>query len=256
MTTCILADIGNTSFRVAIWQDGHITKRLDLDLSGLDFFTRMFSAESGFDVRAVALASVATSQVTAQFAKSFARACPGAPLRVIAGDMPGLPLNFARGFTQKKQVGADRLANAMAAIALKKFPCVIADFGTALTVDGVNENGEFAGGMILPGMATLLNAMHIFTARLPQLEIPQKPFEKPFGQNTRDAMLAGVEHGYRGLAREAVQTLQRALCGKVSLLATGGMAGRAATAAGLEFEILPDLTLLGIAQVLDTGETP
>jgi len=100
----------------------------------------------------------------------------------------------------------------------------------------------------------MLDILHAQTARLPRLAVPPRPFGKPFGQNTRDAMLAGVEHGFRGLVRETVQTLQQALCGKCALLATGGMANRVATASGLGFEILPDLTLLGIAQIFQ-GES-
>ena len=255
--TGLVLDIGNTSCRIARYANGKITQRRDFsssnDANGREFFKKIMSHSRSFapfddkkNDMVVAIASVASPEPTAFYINLF----PPATVRVISGDMPGLPLKFAPGFTQKEKIGADRLANAMGAIALKKHPCVIADFGTALTVDGVNEKGEFIGGMILPGMATLLRAMHQNTARLPELNVPPKPFSKPFGQNTKDAMLAGVEHGYRGLVRETVETLQRALCGKCALLATGGMATRVATASGLEFEINPDLTLLGIAQVL------
>ena len=244
--TGLVLDIGNTSCRVAWYANGKITHRRDFSTHDAPSFTGRFDT-----VTNVAIASVASPETTAFFIDFF----KAANVRVISGDMKGLPLKLARGFTQKNKIGADRLANAMAAIALKKHPCVIADFGTALTVDAVNGDGEFIGGMILPGMATLLRAMHQNTARLPELEVPQKPFEKFFGQNTKDAMLAGVEHGYRGLVRETVQTLQQTLCGKCALLATGGMAGRVAPASGLDFEILPDLTLLGIAQVFKPGET-
>jgi pantothenate kinase type III len=205
----------------------------------------------GYSVPGIGIASVLTREETQEFIDFLHTFFPRAVVSLLSGDSSELPLKFAPGFTQKEKIGADRLANVMGAVAMKKHPCVIADFGTALTVDGVNEKGEFVGGMILPGMATLLHAMHQNTARLPDLKIPAEPFAKPFGQNTKDAMLAGVEHGYRGLVRETVAKMQDALCGKCTLLATGGMAQRVASASGLDFEILPDLTLLGIAQILN-----
>ena len=257
----IVVDLGNTSLRMALYMDGKIVERYDRVKQKDEirehvvqtFISKVEHYKKIAVINGIAIASVANPSHTDSAIKFFQTYFQGLPVRVISGDMKGLSVKLARGFTQKKKIGADRLANAMAAVALGKHPCVIADFGTALTVDGVNERGEFVGGMILPGMTTLLRAMHDYTAQLPELDLPPKPFEKPFGQNTKDAMLAGVEHGYRGLACGAVATLQNALGGKCTLLATGGMAKRVATTSGLNFEINPDLTLLGIAQVLHTG---
>ena len=253
----IVVDAGNTSFRMAVYAGGRIVNRMDFPYKPTSpkVANAAISLNKKFSVRGVAVASVQNARATREMVKFLLCAFPGAPVSVISGDMENLPLKIADGFTQKNKIGADRLANAMAAVALKKHPCVIADFGTALTVDGVNAKGEFIGGMILPGMNTMLFSLHIHTDLLPEIKAPPQPFEKPFGQNTKDAMLAGVEHGYRGLVRETVETLKHALCGKCPLLATGGMASRVAPATGLEFEILPDLTLLGIAQVFTPGKT-
>ncbi len=257
-TAALVVDIGNTSVRLALCESGKITRRFDGigAVAAKSFVAQLKVLRTRAAIHGIGIASVATPEMTQLWVALCQKVFPDTPVRILAGNMKKLPLKFAPGFTMKKRIGADRLANAMAAIALYRDPCVIADFGTALTVDGVNDKREFVGGMILPGMTTFLNALHTRTARLPALGVPPKPFTKPFGQNTRDAILAGLEHGYRGLVRETVRQLQDALGGNPRLIATGGMARRIAPASGLNFDINADLTLLGIAQLFNPQGTP
>ena len=92
-------------------------------------------------------------------------------------------------YPQPQRVGADRLANAAGAVAFYGAPCVVVDFGTAVTFDILSPDGNYVGGAIAPGLEAMTDYLHQRTALLPKISLIEPP--GPIGKSTRHAMLAG-----------------------------------------------------------------
>lgn len=147
-----------------------------------------------------------------------------------------------------KEVGADRLVNAVAVLAYyKKTPAIVVDFGTATTFDVVDEDGAFIGGVIAPGVNLSLNALHAAAAKLPKISI-RKP-EKAIGRNTVCAMEAGMYWGYIGLVKCMLEKISAELAVKPYVIATGGLGALFAKDIS-EIDIVDDeLTLRGLVSI-------
>ncbi|HZT23731.1 MAG TPA: type III pantothenate kinase [Verrucomicrobiae bacterium] len=162
-----------------------------------------------------------------------------------------LELNFrtVRGvgidYPRPETIGADRLANAVAAKQHFGAPVVVVDFGTAVTFDVVNAAGRYAGGVIAPGLAAMTDYLHEKTALLPRIRI--REIRSVVGKSTEQAMLIGAVHGYRGLVRELIAELKRALqAERLPVVATGGYAELMAAKLPEISAVKPDLTLEGL----------
>jgi type III pantothenate kinase len=132
-------------------------------------------------------------------------------------------LGIAIAYPNKKQIGADRLANAVALLRLYGAPVIGVDFGTAVTFDVVNARGEFAGGVIAPGLAAMTHYLHEHTALLPRIT-PREP-RAIIGKSTVGAMQVGAVIGYRGLVKEILAALRRQPgMARATVVATGGYA--------------------------------
>jgi type III pantothenate kinase len=125
---------------------------------------------------------------------------------------------------------------------------VVVDFGTAVTFDVVNRQGDYAGGIIAPGLAAMTTYLHEKTALLPQIRIHE--IEAVIGKSTEEAMLIGAVHGYRGLIRELLMGLKRELkCRRLPVIATGGYAALMAAKLPEITAVEPLLTLEGLRLV-------
>ena len=142
-------------------------------------------------------------------------------------------------------VGADRLANAVAAWAEFRAACIVVDAGSAVTVDAVSADGAFVGGAIIPGVALSARALAEGTALLPELEIAGS--EAAIGSSTAAAMASGVLRGLAGAVDRLVAEIGEELGGAGHVLATGGDAGRLAQLCRTKFEPRPHLALTGLA---------
>lgn len=125
-------------------------------------------------------------------------------------------------YPKPASIGADRLANAAAAVKLGSLPAIVVDFGTAVTFDVIDAGGRYLGGVIAPGLPTAAAALHERTALLPLTKIT--PITKSIGKNTSEAIRIGLLLGAAGLVRETVNRISRdAFPGKrPHVLATGG----------------------------------
>jgi type III pantothenate kinase len=151
-------------------------------------------------------------------------------------------------YPKPKSIGADRLANAIAARFHFGAPAVVVDFGTAVTFDVVNAKGNYAGGIIAPGLAAMTDYLHEKTALLPRIKI--REIESAVGKSTEHAMLVGAVHGYRGLVRELIGALKRELrAEKLPVVATGGYAKLIAAKLPEISAVRDDLTLEGLRLV-------
>jgi type III pantothenate kinase len=149
-------------------------------------------------------------------------------------------------YPHPRQIGADRLANAVGAAAYYGCPCVVVDFGTAVTFDVIGPQCTYLGGVIAPGLASMGDYLERNTALLPAID-PQEPAHA-IGTSTVEAMQSGAVYGYRGLAR-----LEEELGTRPAVVATGGDAALIARGVERIDHVDPDITLNGlrIAAVLN-----
>ncbi len=165
--------------------------------------------------------------------------------------------NLTIRYDNPKEVGADRIVNAIGAIAEYKTPMVIVDFGTATTFCVINDKNEYLGGAILPGIKISMSALFERTAKLPRIEIA-KPTHA-IGTNTVDSMQAGVYYGYVGGVDYTVSKIKEEL-GRddVTVIATGGLARMIAEDSKTIQHIDTKLTLKGLYTIYqqNRGEGP
>jgi len=159
---------------------------------------------------------------------------------------PRLNLGAGIDYPRPSTIGADRLANAAAARHLYGAPCVVVDFGTAVTFDILSPEGNYIGGVIAPGLEVMTDYLFQRTALLPRIR-PVEP-ASAIGRSTRAAMLAGAVYGYRGLVREILAQIRRELGAprRLHVVATGGYA-KLISARLPEIKLVhPHLTLEGL----------
>lgn len=162
---------------------------------------------------------------------------------LVKGDADlGIPIDYPN----KKQIGADRLANAVAASQLYGAPAIVIDFGTATTFDVIDRRGAYVGGIIAPGLNVMTDYLHEKTALLPRIQIHFP--RRVIGRSTVEAMYSGAIIGYRGLIKEVIAALHKELGGnkKIHIIATGGQAMLMAKVLPMIQEISPALTLEGL----------
>lgn len=162
------------------------------------------------------------------------------PIVVGPGVYPLLPIEVLR----PHEIGADLVANALAAYTRYKQTTVVVDFGTALTFTTVSETGKILGIAIAPGLKTAIRSLFANTAQLP--EVPIEVPASALGTSTTHAIQAGVVLGYEGLVRSLVSRIQSELEGNCIAVATGGLSGRIPALQDVFTDIVPSLTLEGI----------
>lgn len=132
-------------------------------------------------------------------------------------------LGFKIFYEQKENLGADRLVAAFAAVEKYGKPCIICDFGTAATIDAVNSKNEYLGGVIVPGMKTFADSLHLKAAKLPQVEIIKT--KSVFGKTSAGSIQSGVYFGYLGSVEKIIGQMIIELNEKPKIIATGGFSG-------------------------------
>lgn len=159
------------------------------------------------------------------------------------------PLPIGVDYPHPEQIGADRLCDAVGAVARHGAPVAVADFGTALTFDVVNARGAYIGGLIAPGLPLMSSYMHEKTAKLPEVDLTAGEIPA-WGDSTENAMRLGALHAHRGAVREIFAVIRKKVGRKTALCATGGYAARAVEGIKDCF-IEPDLTLFGLGCIWD-----
>jgi type III pantothenate kinase len=160
---------------------------------------------------------------------------------------PDSPIGCRIDYPQPGQIGADRLANAVAVISQGKAPAIVIDFGTAVTFDVISAEPAYCGGVIAPGLGAMTGYLTAKTALLPQIELHEP--RAAIGKSTVEAMQAGAVYGYRGLVREIVLRLKEEMGGDPRIIATGGDAALIARGLPEIDEVDPWITLEGLRQV-------
>jgi len=162
------------------------------------------------------------------------------PLIVEAGVKTGIRLSV----DNPRELGPDRVVNAVAAHHLYGGPAVVIDFGTATTFDVISKEGDYLGGAISPGVTISTEALFSRTAMLPRVELVRPT--QVIGRNTISAMQSGIIFGYIGLVEGMINRIEQELGSKVKVIATGGYAHLFAKATPRIKVINPDLSLVGL----------
>jgi type III pantothenate kinase len=242
----LLFDIGNTNTHLGLANSKRVVKQTDIPTTA--WFTGKASAllarfASKARVDGVALCSV-VPRITPLVRKAVRRLWNLPCLELSAKTLRGVGIDYPKPAT----IGPDRLANAVAARRRFGAPVVVLDFGTAVTFDVVNGAGDYVGGIIAPGLAAMTDYLHEKTALLPRIKIHE--VRRAIGRSTEEAMLIGAVHGYRGLIRELLGELKRALkTKKLPVVATGGYAKLIAAKLPEISLVEPNLTLEGLRLV-------
>lgn len=248
----LLSDIGNTHTHLGLASSKRVVKQLDIPTAewAAGSAERRVAAWVGSTyLEGVALCSVVpkiTPRVCAFTQRRWNLPC----LQLTPATVVGVGIDYPKPGT----IGQDRLANAVAVKHHYGAPAVVVDFGTAVTFDVVNRAGNYAGGIIAPGLSALTDYLHEKTALLPAIKI--REIRTVIGKNTRDAMLIGAVHGYRGLIRELLSELKQELnCGRLPVVATGGYARLIAAKLPEITAVEPLLTLEGLRLVFVKRKT-
>ncbi|MCK5428037.1 MAG: type III pantothenate kinase, partial [Anaerolineales bacterium] len=167
------------------------------------------------------------------------------PLIVGAGIRTGVKLNY----DNPREVGADRVVNAVAAHYLYKEQMIVIDFGTATSLEVVSADGDFLGGAVAPGIGISAEALFKQTAMLPRVELHSPG--QAIGKNTVAAVQSGLIYGYVGLIEGLVERMKRELDGDAKVIATGGLAPVIARETSAIDEVVPELTLVGLRLIYE-----
>lgn len=160
---------------------------------------------------------------------------------------PDLDLGVTIDYRDPREVGPDRLANAVAARHLVDGPAIVVDFGTATTVDVVTGDGHYLGGAIAPGLLTSTENLFRKAALLHRVAL--EPPENVIGRSTEDSLRSGIIFGAAGQVDEIVRRVIEELGGRPRVIATGGLADKIALFSKLIDVVEPDLTLLGLSLI-------
>ncbi|MGA9049495.1 MAG: type III pantothenate kinase [Dehalococcoidia bacterium] len=241
-------DIGNTNVTFGAFEGEHIkaTWRVSTAIHRMpdEYANLMLSLMERQGVKAAQIDEVVICSVVPPLLLIFEDVCKKymkkKPLVVEAGVKTGVRIDM----DNPREVGPDRIVNAVAAHHLYGGPVIVIDMGTATTMDVVAKGGKYIGGAIAPGIAISTEALFTRTAVLPRIELSLP--KKAIGRNTVAAMQSGIVFGYIGLIEGLITRIQAELDEKAKVVATGGFATLMVRATDLIDEVNPDLTLIGL----------
>lgn len=167
----------------------------------------------------------------------------------------GLKIGLKLRYENPKEIGADRIVNAVAAFAKyaeQKKPMIVMDFGTATTFCAILPEGDYLGGAIAPGIGISTEALTQRTAKLPRIELLVP--KKAICANTVSAMRAGIMYGYLGLIEGVVKHMKEELGGEAYVIATGGFANTMASGTDCIDVVDPLLTLDGLRIIYEKNQ--
>jgi type III pantothenate kinase len=250
------ADIGNTNITVGIF-DGEKLKATWRIATGVHRMPDEYAililnllerqGLKGSQITDAVICSVVPPLVGG-FEELFHRYLKITPIVVGAGVKTGVRISM----DNPREVGADRIVNAVAAHHLYGGPVIVIDFGTATTFDAVSAEGDYVGGSIAPGIAIATEALFTRTAVLPRVELVHP--KKAIGRNTVAAMQSGIVYGYVGLIEGLVTRIRKELGAKAKVVATGGFAELLAEETSVIEVVNPDLTLIGLRLIYEMNQ--
>ena len=237
----LVIDIGNTSIHNGIFKH-----RISKKTFRIPVYSKNFNMEYARNLKRYLkdIDSVIITSVVPQALKKVENAIKGITGKKSAVVGRDLDSGVKNLYNNPRQVGTDRLVNARAAHELYGGECIIVDFGTAITIDIVNQRRQYIGGIIAPGPGISLWALSEKTALLPVIAI-KKP-KGILGKETKESMLAGIIYGFSSLCDGIVCKLKKRYCRNAKVIVTGGFSKLIGPYCETADKIDPDLTLKGL----------
>ena len=248
ITLLLVIDVGNTNIMLGVYEAETLKKwwRISTNREQTDdeygvIVLNLFQ-QSGFKAKSISAIVISSVVPTLHYPleKMGEKYFQVSPLIVGPGIRTGLNILM----DNPREVGADRVVNAVAAIDLYGGPLIIVDFGTATTFCAISEKNEYLGGAIAPGIGISTEALFQKAAKLPRVE-----FVKPrrvIGKDTIVSMQAGIYYGFVGQVDGIVRRMIREFGGKPFVVGTGGLAGLIARESETIEEVNYFLTLEGL----------
>lgn len=244
----LAVDVGNTNVTLALFEgerlvaDWRVTSHRERTADELAVELSQLFALRGFDldvVTGVVISSVVPNLNPAliEASRRYLNCEP-----VMVG--PGVKTSVRVRYENPKDVGADRIANALAAFSKYGGPVVVIDFGTAVTYDAISAEGDYLGGAIAPGVEISLDALVSHTAMLRRVEAVAP--DSVIGRNTIASIQSGLIWGFVAQVEGMVERMIAELGGKATVIATGGQAGMVAGLTHVIQAVDPLLTLEGL----------
>lgn len=248
-------DVGNTQTVIGVWKGSELARmwRVATDRSSTAdelcvkliplFNLAHFNLE---DVRKACVASVVPQLSFAW--RDAIRNASGADVIMCTAESAGSL--FKHRYPRPHEIGADRVADAVAAVALYGAPAVVVDFGTATNIEVIDAEGCFIGGIIAPGMQTSAQAMFANATRLAATELVAPP--NPVGTSTEEAIQSGVVFGEADRADGLVRRIFEQLGYEATVIGTGGLAPLIAKHSSTIQHVNPELTIEGLRIIAES----
>jgi type III pantothenate kinase len=244
----LAVDVGNTQTHFGTYRDGELVEHWRFATVRVSTADELGAAlRSLLELRGVTLADLTASIVSStvpQLGQEWATMA-GRYLdheMIVVG--PGIRTGMAIRYDNPREIGADRLVNAVAAYDKVRGAVVVVDFGTAITYDPVSADGEYLGGIISPGVEISMEALTNRAAALPKIDIA--PPRSLIGKSTVDAIRSGIVYGFAGQVDAIVRRLRVELGEDTETIATGGLAGHIVPFTETIDEVDDLLTLRGL----------
>jgi type III pantothenate kinase len=236
-------DVGNTETGFGLYDGERLAQHrriaTDSRRTGDELGALLASLLDVDDVDGISLASVVPALVPAY--EDFAKRWADAPILVLEpGTKTGIPMRH----DAPREIGPDRIANAVAAKERYGAPCIVVDFGTSTNFDVVSSEGEYVGGVLAPGVEISMDALFERAARLFRVDFVEPP--AVIGKTTAEALQSGLVYGFAGQVDEIVTRIRGELGDEARAVATGGLAELISPHSRTIEQVDPFLTLEGL----------
>jgi type III pantothenate kinase len=257
LNVLIALDIGNTNITIGVFENKELkaTWRLATDARKMpdEYMLSLMTLLPMKGIRPEEIDSAVICSVVPTLNTAFEdlvqRCFSALPLLIGPGVRTGLRILYE----PPRDVGADRVVDAVAAFHLYGGPVIIVDFGTATVFDAVSENGDYLGGALSPGVHSAAEALFLNTSQLRRVELSAPP--TAIGKSTVHAMQSGLLFGYSELVAGMVRRFSQEIGGSPKVIATGGLAGIIAKEVDIFDAVNPDLTLIGLRIIYEMNQT-
>lgn len=249
----VLLDVGNTNAVFGVLRDGELVESFrmstDRERTADEYGAILLPLFSNCDLDPLVTSGFLISSVVPPLHPTLVSLADRYFATEATFIEPGIRTGLAIRYDNPSEVGADRIVNSVAARELYGAPVVVVDFGTATTFDVINEAGEYAGGIIAPGIGISAEALFAQASRLYRVDI-RKP-QQLVGRHTAGAMQSGIYYGYSGLVDGILRRLHGEMPELKTVVATGGQAALIAQGSEYINRVDTELTLVGLKLIYE-----